>query len=133
MNGKSVLETRSPSIVLADRPLPQIGPLDFNIHVSTTVNLSAENARRKVNHFVHRELSYLMRGELPNLVIADHVCWRVPIVLTFPSHGPVGTVGSIDVDVATGELRVNPGLIAEIEHRAQDLAARTSPHTAPTS
>ena len=131
MNGKSVLEMRSPSIILADRPLPQVGSLDFSIHVSTTVNLSAEDARRKVNRFVHRELSYLMRGELPSLVIADHVCWRVQIVLTFPSHGPVGIVGNIDVDVATGELRVSSGLIAEIEHRAQDLAARTAPHTTP--
>jgi len=130
MDGTSVLEMESPSIVLADRPLPKIGPLDLNIHVSTIVNLSAEDARRKVSRFVHREISYLMRGEPPHLVIADHVYWRVPIVLTFPSHGAVGTVGSIDVDVTTGELAVSSGLTAEIQHRAQDLAARTSLRTA---
>jgi hypothetical protein len=131
VNGMSVLEMKSPSIVLADRPLPKIGPFDLSIHISATVVLSAEDARRKVNRYVHREVSYLLRAELPSLVIAEHVYWRVPIMLTLPSHGPVGAVGSMDVDVTTGDLMVNSGLIVEIQQRAHDLVARTSPHTAP--
>lgn len=119
------------SIILADRPVPQSGRLDMKVSISATVSLSAEEARRKVNRFVHREISYLMRGDPPSLVVADRVYWRVPVILTFPSYGPLGTVGSIDVDVETGELNVSADRIVEIQHRAQDLAARTSPQTAP--
>jgi hypothetical protein len=131
MDGKSTLEGQSTPIVLVDRPLPQIGRLDLNIRISAIVNLSAEDARRQVNRFVQREISYLMRGEWPSLVVADHVYWRVPIVLSFPSFGAIGNVGSIDVDVTTGELQTGPGVIEEIQRRAQDLAARSSPHTVP--
>jgi hypothetical protein len=105
---------KSPSIVLADRPLPKIGPFDLSIHISATVILSAEDARRKVNRYIHREVSYLLRAELPSLVIAEHVYWRVPIMLTLPSHGPAGAVGSMDVDVTTGDLMVNSGLILDV-------------------
>ena len=131
MNSRDVLGMQLTSIVLADRPVPQTGLLDLEVSISAVVNCSAEDARREVNRFVHREISYLMRGDLPSLVVADRVYWRVPIVLSFPSNGALGTVGNIDVDVDTGELNISSGLIAEIQRRAQDLATRTSPHTAP--
>jgi len=73
-----------------------------------------------------------MRGEPPNLVVADRVYWRVPIVFTFPSYGSLGIVGSVDVDVESGELNVSADDIAEVQGRAQELAARSSPQTAPS-
>lgn len=120
------------SIILADRPIPQIGPLDIQVKICATLNLSAEDARRKVNRLVHHEISYLMKGGGPSLVIADRVYWRVPVMLAFPSYGTVGAVGSVDVDVTTGEINISPRLIAEIQHRAQNFTPRTAPHTAPT-
>jgi hypothetical protein len=119
------------SIILTDRPVPETGRLDIEVNISTIVSLSAEDARRKVNSFVHHEISYLMRGDTPSLAVAGRVYWRVPVILTFPSYGPLGAVGSIDVDVETGELDVNADRIAEIKRRAQDLAARSSPQTTP--
>jgi len=119
------------SIILTDRPIPQSGRLDVEVSISAVVSLSAEEARRKVNRFVHREISYLMRGDPPSLVVADRVYWRVPVILAFPSHGPLGTVGNIDVDIETGELNVSADCMAEIQHCAQELAARISPQTAP--
>ena len=47
------------------------------------------------------------------------------------THGPLGTVGNIDVDIETGELNVSADCMAEIQHCAQELAARISPQTAP--
>lgn len=123
--------THATSIVLADRPIPETGHVSIVINVSARIAVSAEEARRKVNRFVHREISYLMRGEPPNLVVADRVYWRVPIVLTFPSYGSLGIVGSVDVDVESGELNVSADYIAEVQGRAQELAARSSPQTAP--
>jgi len=87
------------------------------------MNFSATAARRRVGRFVADEISYLMRSGQPSLVIADRIYWRVPVVLTFPGHGSVGSVGAIDMDVETGQLRVTPKLIAEMQQRATDLAA----------
>lgn len=119
------------SIVLMGQPLPEIGRFDLSVDISTMINVSPEEAVRKVNRFVHRKISYLMRGEKPDLLVAQRVYWRVPVYLAFPSHGSLGEVGSIDVDVETGELRFTDQSIEEIERRAYDLAARFAPETAP--
>ncbi len=112
---------------VAVKQLPHTGKLQIDIHVSADMNFSAAAARRRVGRFVADEISYLMRGGEPNLVIADRIHWRVPVLLTFPGHGNVGSVGAIDVDVETGQLHVTPELIAEIQQRASDLAARQPP------
>jgi hypothetical protein len=91
--------------------------------VQADVNYSAYAARRKVSRFVADEISYLMRGGEPTLAIAERICWRVPVLLTLPPQGPVGTVGTIDVDVETGQLYITPELVTEITQRAEYLAA----------
>lgn len=118
---------QSISVILADQPIPPDGPLNIEVNISATVNISAEEARRKVNNFAHRDLSYLMRAEFPSLVAAGRVYWRVPIVLTLPSYGAIGTVGTIDVDVESGELNTNREHIMEIQRCAKELASRTVP------
>ena len=60
------------------------------------MKLSPEEARRRVNTFVHLEVSSQMHAESPRLVIGDRVCWRVPVHLTFPSFGDVDRVGFLD-------------------------------------
>jgi len=65
--------THATSIVLADRPIPETGHVSIVINVSARIAVSAEEARCKVDRFVHRVISYLMRGEPPNLVVADRV------------------------------------------------------------
>jgi hypothetical protein len=72
------------SVILAEQYVPQDGPLNIEVHISTIVNISAEEARLKVKQFAHRDMSYLMRAEFPSLVAAGRVYWHVPIVLTFP-------------------------------------------------
>jgi hypothetical protein len=104
--------------------LPRTGRLQIEINVQADVNYSTHAARRKVSRFVADEISYLMRGGEPTLAIAERICWRVPVILTLPPQGPVGTVGTIDVDVETGQLYITPELIAEITQHAEYLAAR---------
>jgi len=53
---------------------------------------------------------------------AERICWRVPVILSLTSQGDVGEVGTIDVDVETGQLHINPQLITEINTRAEGLA-----------
>ena len=95
--------------------------------VPQRVCVTAATAQRKVNRFVLDEISYLMGGEQPTLVETDRLVWRVPVVLTYPTHGTVGQVGFIDVDAENGELLLAPETVEEITHNARALAARLSP------
>jgi predicted DNA-binding antitoxin AbrB/MazE fold protein len=100
------------------------------LHVlSPQVRVSATAARRRVSGFVLNEISYLMGGGEPTLVIGERTVWRVPVILTFPTDGPVGTVGTIEVDAETGELHTSPQLIEEITRNAETLAGRLPPET----
>ena len=101
--------------------LPKSGRLEVDIKVTADVNISAYAARQKVNGFVLSDISYMMHAGDPILVVAERICWRVPIVLSLTSRGDVGEVGSIDVDVKTGQMHVTPQLIAEISDRAAGL------------
>lgn len=60
----------------------------------------------------------------PVLVLGPRVSWRVPIHLTFPSFGDAGQVGTIDVDVETGQPEITEAIIQEIESHAEDIAQR---------
>ncbi|MDM8527476.1 hypothetical protein QUF58_04620 [Anaerolineales bacterium HSG24] len=126
-------DTQQMSIILPNQSIPKLGHLDMQVTISATVNVSAEQARRLVNRYIHRNVSYLMHGDAPNLMVAEHIYWQVPIIFTYPSYGVLGTVGVIDVNVETGELKLKPETITEIKQHAQKLADHSTPETAPTS
>jgi hypothetical protein len=93
------------------------------------INVSPAAAQRRVTQFVHRRISSQMHGETPTLVLGEQACWRVPVHLTFPSIGDAGQVGSIDVDIETGEFDTAESLQREIERHAEALARRITPAT----
>jgi hypothetical protein len=109
--------------------LPTSGRLEVDNKVSADVNISAYAAQQKVNDFVLSEVSYMMHAGKPELVVGERICWRVPVILSLTSRGDVGEVGTIDVDVETGQMHVTPQLITEMNARAEGLAAH-SPSTA---
>jgi hypothetical protein len=112
--------------------IPRTGKIDLIIQVSATINYSAEAARRLAGRFVANEISYLLRCNDPQLVVSKRLYWRVPIILALPTAGPVGTVGTIDIDVENGQLFITPEQIAEITHYATNLAAAHSTPERPT-
>jgi hypothetical protein len=102
--------------------LPKTGRLEVDIKVTADVNISAYAARQKVNGFVLSDISYMMHAGDPTLVLAERICWRVPVILSLTSQGDVGEAGTIDVDVETGQMHITPQLVAEINARAEGLA-----------
>jgi len=80
--------------------------------------------------FVLSEISYMMHAGTPMLVLAERMCWRVPVILALTSRGDVGEVGAIDVDVETGQMHVTAQLIVEINACAEGLALSTAPAAA---
>ena len=105
---------------------PNSGQLSISIELSATVNVTAFSARQKVTGFVADEISTNMHAAEPTLIVGDRICWRVPVILSMPPTGDRGEVGTIDVDVETGQLQLTPNLIQEIERRAEYLATRSS-------
>ena len=106
--------------------LPKTGRLEVDIKVTADINISAYAAKQKVNGFVLSELSYMMHAGDPKLVVDEHILWQVPVILSQTSRGDVGEVGTIDVDVETGQLHITPQLIVEINNRAKALALSTA-------
>jgi hypothetical protein len=107
---------------------PHSGQLSIDIKLSAQINVTAFSARQKVTSFVADEISTNIHGGEPKLVVGEHIYWRVPVILSMPPTGDRGEVGTIDVDVETGQLMVNRNLVEEIERRAEYLATRpTSP------
>jgi predicted DNA-binding antitoxin AbrB/MazE fold protein len=115
------------------RPLEEVQWDDHqtvSLHVlSPEVRVPAAVARRKVSRFVLDEISYLLGGEQPSLIREECLYWRVPVTLSFPSHGRVGTVGTIDVNAESGDLMITATIIDEITENARILAARYTPNT----
>jgi len=69
-----------------------------------------------------------MHAELPTLVIGEQIVWRVPAVLTASHVGRVGEVGTVDVDVRTGEMNNLPACKDAIMQRAKELVKTLPPY-----
>lgn len=110
--------------ILLETPHPVTERLWLHIHTDVQINISADQAQHNITQYVHSKISSQMHAESPILVLGPRVCWRVPIHLTFPSIGDVGQVGTIDVDVETGQAEITEAIIQDIECHAEDIARR---------
>jgi hypothetical protein len=87
------------------------------------INITALTARQKVSGYVGDRISHLMGGDEPTLVLTKgQLVWRVPVILTRPSQGVVGTVGAMDVDALTGSLIIKPDFAEQVKARAKAIA-----------
>ncbi len=119
------------AVVLENQSIPDVGPLEINIKISTDIRVSAREAQHQVSMLLFHNVSYLMHGETPQLVIGDRVAWRVPAYLTLPRLGKFGPLAMLDVDIDTGEVQpLTNQLIAEMTANAQALTARHAPSAA---
>jgi hypothetical protein len=106
--------------------LPAESTVDINIHVTQKLNVTAFSARQRVTQYVMLELSNLLCADTPELTVGDRLCWSVPVVFTLPGRGVVGRVGTLRVDVTTGELFTSPQTEQEMMRNARHLAASPS-------
>jgi len=105
----------------------QAAQVDINIHVSVSINITPFVARQKVNVLLLDKVGTGLFSETPALVAAAGCLrWRVPVALALPWRGRLGQVGSIDVDVQTGEVLADDNLIRDLTQRANQLAASSA-------
>lgn len=94
------------------------------VGLTPDIQISALMARRKVNTLVLQRVSNLLLTGEPSLeqTPTGAWVWRVPIDLTFPSHGRVGCVGEVEVDARYGEVRYTEALLEHMREEAERLA-----------
>ena len=113
------------TIILDRYRIPDKGT--FEIRQLVTLEFSAEQARKLVNHFLLMEVSTMLAADAPDLVVGDRTVWRVPVSIGFLQQGrfPVGT---IDVDARSGAILDQDQTVAAIQARAAELAAGLPPY-----
>ena len=116
------------TIILETYAVPEQGWLEIKVNRSVEIKVTAEEARRKVNRWLHNEVSYMMRALTPDLVVAERAVWRVPASLGVPDLGQVGIVGTIEVDVETGDMNNTSERKMRIEQQAERLASHLPPY-----
>jgi hypothetical protein len=97
----------------------------FDIIVSATVEVDAVTARRHATSWLVSNVGNLIGGGVPTLNIGQRTVWRVPAVLTSPSHGVRGQVGHVDVDAVSGDVYASESLREEILTHARTLSHPT--------
>lgn len=113
------------TLILENLTLPERGRVE--VKLSFEIKVTAEEAQRKVTRWLRDEVSMLIYGEKPMLVMGNRPVWRVPAAISFPSTGPAGNVGAIDVDAETGEMNNPLQCKIEIETRADKIAKTLHP------
>jgi hypothetical protein len=124
---QTIEESRMATVLADTGSIPETAPIHLSFHVIATLNVSAEEARRRVNRQVVAELGTGLIARDPDLVfIGEQIAWRVPIVLSLPGLGDLGQVGAVDIDARSGDLLLNPVAQEEaIQHASRLYAGAT--------
>lgn len=99
--------------------------------VPPQARLTAAAAQRCVNRYLLDEVSYLMGTERPSIENGSRLIWRVPVVLANPGDGPLGQVGTVDVDAETGDLLVDEHTAETLRQHGRTLAAGSTSQATP--
>jgi hypothetical protein len=109
--------------------LPSPAEVKIEFSLRTQVNVTDFTAQRKVSKFLLDQVGNLLYGETPSLVAGRRLLWRVPVWVALPTTGPIGQVGTLDVDAQTGEILVTTEIVSAIEERADVLVERATSKT----
>ena len=92
------------AIILNNYTIPEKGPVNIDFKLSFEIKCTAVQAKSTVNNWLLNEISYLIGADMPMLVLHQRPTWRVPIWLTLPGTNHKEIIGTVDVDVETGQI-----------------------------
>jgi hypothetical protein len=96
-------------------------PPEKVLEILVTHGINGEIARRRADQFLLRKVGDLLYAEEPSLHFGERVCWKVPVALTNPERGRVGTIGELRIDAETGEVLAGRDEIEQLERNAITL------------
>jgi hypothetical protein len=108
-------------MIVKTSALPGTQRLNLTVHISADV-LTPEAARRRANGWLLDNVGNLLLAAEPELVVGDRIVWRAPVILTSPSRGHIGTLGTLDLDAVSGEVLADQSTIDQFHARASELA-----------
>lgn len=112
------------TVFVTPKPSSDAQSVHLHLHLETTLEITAEEARRRVNRQVVMELGTGLAAQPPDLGIAEQtIVWRVPITLSLPELGDLGQVGVIEVDSRSGEILSTDEVLERITQHARRLFA----------
>lgn len=82
--------------------LPEQAEVKIEVSITSKINITAIVAQRKVSKLVLDQVGNLLYGRQPTLIAGERLLWRVPVWFGLPTTGPLGQVGTLDVDVQSG-------------------------------
>jgi hypothetical protein len=116
-------------IEIPNMTLPKAAEVKIELSLTAQVNITHLTAQRQVGKLLLDQAGNLLYGERPNLVVGQRLLWRVPVWLAWPTTGPLGQVGALDVDAQTGEILYTQELLDEIVERGHAVAQRAAHQT----
>jgi len=116
------------TVILENYTISDVGV--FEIRQPVNLTISAAAARRSVTHWLVFDVTMMLAGEEPPLVIGTRTRWQVPVVFSAPGPGRVGTVGMVEVDAASGEIDKDPANLEAILCATHKLAKKLPPFKA---
>lgn len=117
------------SIEMEEIALPTPAEVKIEFSLTAQVNITDFTAQRRVSKLLLDNVGNLLYGERPSLVMGRRLLWRVPVWLALPTTGPLGQVGTLDVDAQTGEILFTQQILEEIAERGNALAERATSTT----
>ena len=114
------------SVEFAEISLPAPAQVKVEFSLTAQVNITDLMAQRRVSKLLLDQVGNLLYGERPSLVAGQRLLWRVPVWLALPTIGPLGQVGTLDVDTQTGEILFTQQILERIAERGNELARRAT-------
>lgn len=107
------------TVILEDYTI--VGTGDIEIRRPVHLVVSAREAQRRVNSWFCLDVGNLLIGGEPTLVVGEVIRWQVPVLLSAPHTGPVGVVGTVEVDATSGAINKDPANLERIHCAARRL------------
>jgi hypothetical protein len=114
------------NVEIQEMAVPEGAEVKIEVSITSKINITAIVAQRKVSKLVLDSVSNLLYGEKPTLVAGERLLWRVPVFFALPTTGLLGQVGTIDVDVQSGEILYSQQILDELARHAHELAQRSA-------
>lgn len=114
------------SVELPETAVPAGAKVKIEFSLTAEVNITDFTAQRKVSKLLLDEAGNLLYGERPSLVAGRRLLWRVPVWLALPTTGPLGQVGTLNVDAQTDEILFTQQQLDDIAARGNALADKAA-------
>lgn len=107
--------------------IPRTKNIQFKFELKGEFNITSFVARQRVNRYLLMNTGNLIHSLEPDLVISDHLYWKVPLGFSTPEKGFLGEVGQIFVEAVNGNLMIDRSTsLNEIEANAESLYQKAS-------